>query len=107
MGWPGLSEDIQQAARLQHLLGAIEAEQGQFDRALAAFVAAEELIAVPTPHADQEWVDLWLVLQLGEPGMPSERNAAVNRERTPARGSESEPASRLSVPPSAGVPALA
>ncbi len=70
-------EAIQQAARLQHLLGAIEAEQGQFDRALAAFVAAEELIAVPTPHADQEWVDLWLVLQLGEPGMPSERNAAL------------------------------
>ena len=77
--WAGLGppEDIQQAARLQHLLGAIEAEQGQFDRALAAFVAAEELIAVPTPHADQEWVDLWLVLQLGEPGMPSERNAAL------------------------------
>ena len=59
-------EDVLQAARLQYLLGKIEFQQGNFDDALAAIAAAEELIGVPGLDDDQEWVELWLVLQLGE-----------------------------------------
>ena len=59
-------EDVLQAARLQYLLGKIEFQQGHFDAALAALAAAEELIGVPGLDDDQEWVELWLVLQLDE-----------------------------------------
>jgi hypothetical protein len=58
-------EDVQQAARLQFLLGRVEFQQAHFEVALAAFEAAEELIGAPGLKDDQEWVDLWLLLQLG------------------------------------------
>jgi DNA-binding SARP family transcriptional activator/tetratricopeptide (TPR) repeat protein len=59
-------EDVLQAGRLQYLLGKIEFQQGHFDAALAAFAAGEELIGVPGLDDDQEWVELWVVLQLDE-----------------------------------------
>jgi eukaryotic-like serine/threonine-protein kinase len=57
-------EETFQAARLRYLLGKVEFQTGRYDAAMAAFVASEELIGVPGPDDDQEWVDLWLVLQL-------------------------------------------
>jgi tetratricopeptide (TPR) repeat protein len=59
-------EDRLQAAKLQYLLGKIEFQQAHFDSALAAFAAAEGLIGAPGLDDDQEWVELWLVLQLNE-----------------------------------------
>ncbi|HUC14013.1 MAG TPA: AAA family ATPase [Acidimicrobiales bacterium] len=58
-------EDVLQAGRLQFMLGWIEFQQFHFDAALAAFAAAEELIGVPGLDDDQEWVELWVVLQVG------------------------------------------
>ena len=59
-------EDTQQAARLHYLLGKVEFQQAHFDSALAAFAAAEELIGAPGLDDDQEWVELWLTLQVDE-----------------------------------------
>ena len=59
-------EDRQQAAKLQYLLGKVEYQQAHFDSALAAFAAAEGLIGAPGMDDDQEWVELWLTLQLDE-----------------------------------------
>ncbi len=69
-GLAGLSvvrpEDLQQAGRLHYLLGKVEFQEAHFDSALAYFVAAEELIGKPGLDDDQEWVELWLELQLDE-----------------------------------------
>ncbi len=59
-------EDTQQAARLHYLLGKVEFQQDHFDSALAAFAAAEELTGAPGLDDDQEWVELWLTLQVDE-----------------------------------------
>jgi class 3 adenylate cyclase/DNA-binding SARP family transcriptional activator/tetratricopeptide (TPR) repeat protein len=58
--------DVQQAARLHYLLGKMAFQQDQFETTLAEFATAEALIGVPALDGDQEWVDLWLVLQLDE-----------------------------------------
>ena len=87
-------EDRQQAARLHYLLGKIEFQQAHFDSALAAFAAAEELIGAPGLDDDQEWVELWLVLQLDEKfDIYDQRQGGrtlrrPHRERSPAGGGE-------------------
>ena len=57
-------EETFQAARLQLLLGKVEFQVGRVDAGMAAHAAAEELMRAPGPDDDQEWVELWLHLQL-------------------------------------------
>ena len=59
-------EERQQAARLHYLLGKVDYQQAHFGSALAAFEAAEGLIGAPGTDDDQEWVELWLTLQVDE-----------------------------------------
>ncbi len=57
-------EDGLARARLQYRLSVIEYQDGNFDAALTASDAAEELIGEPRVEDDQELIDLWLGLQL-------------------------------------------
>jgi tetratricopeptide (TPR) repeat protein len=59
-------EDALQAAWLQFLLGTIEFQDSRFDAALAAYDAAQELIGPVGLDNNQECVDLWLLVQLGD-----------------------------------------
>ena len=52
------------AARLQVRLGRVEINAHNYSGAVAAFDAAEALLGGDPAGHDQEWVDLWLELQL-------------------------------------------
>ena len=58
-------EDCLARARLQVLLSVIEYQYGDLDATLVAGDAAEGVIGEPGLEDDQEFVDLWLALQLG------------------------------------------
>ena len=53
-----------QAARLQARLGRVEVEDLSYDAAVAAFEAADKLLGDYTDDRDQEWVDVWLEVQV-------------------------------------------
>ena len=53
-----------QAAQLLTRLGRVEVEDYNYNAAMAAFDAADELLGENPEDRDQEWVDLWLEVQV-------------------------------------------
>ena len=83
-------------ARLRTRLGRVDVEDFHYDEAIAAFDAADELLGSEREDHDEEWVDVWLELQVdGRANLYQwndelERDAAVLARAQPvveARGS--------------------
>jgi tetratricopeptide (TPR) repeat protein len=63
LGGTGLDQPLL-AARLYARLGRVEMDDDHYEAALAAFDAADELLGGDPESQSDEWVDLWLEIQL-------------------------------------------